>query len=77
MRKLAVAIGLAAAVLLAGGIAWNAEALTSSPTTAALPAAAKNYSPIEKTACRRRGLRLGPLPGPRSAPLPVRALLMG
>jgi hypothetical protein len=55
MRKLAVAIGLAAAVLLAGGLAWNAEALTSNPTTANLPGVAKNYSPIEKTGCRRRG----------------------
>ncbi len=55
MRKLAVAIGLAAAVLLAGGIAWKAEALTWNSATVNLPGVAKNYSPIEQTGCRRRG----------------------
>jgi hypothetical protein len=54
MRSLAVAIGLAAAVLLAGG-AWKAEALTWNSVTVNLPGVAKNYSPIEKTGCRHRG----------------------
>ena len=55
MRKLAVAIGLAAAVLLAGGVAWKAEALTWNSATSNLPGVAKNYSPIAKTGCRVRG----------------------
>jgi hypothetical protein len=77
MRSLAVAIGLAAAVLLAGG-AWKAEALTWDSVTVNLPGVAKNYSPIEKAGYRHRGwVRLGPLPGLRSAPVLMRALLAG
>lgn len=55
MRKLAVALGVAAAVLLAGGVAWKAEATSWKSATVNLPTAAKNYSPIEKTACRGWG----------------------
>ena len=55
MRKFAVAIGLAAAVLLAGGVAWQAEAAGWRSGTLALPGAAKNYSPIDEVACRGWG----------------------
>jgi len=51
MRKLAIAVGVATAVLFAGGIAWKADATTWRSATWNLPAAAKNYSPIENTAC--------------------------
>jgi hypothetical protein len=55
MRKLAVVLGVAAAVLLAGGVAWKAEALTWNSASVNLPGVAKNYSPIEKAGCRIRG----------------------
>ena len=47
MRKLAIALGLSAAVLLAGGIAWKADATTWRSGTLNLPGATKNYSPVE------------------------------
>ena len=43
MRKLAVALGVVAAVLFAGGIAWKANATTWRSGTLNLPSAAKNY----------------------------------
>ena len=52
MRKLAIALGVTAAVLFAGGVAWKADATTWTSGTLNLPSAAKNYSPIETTACR-------------------------
>ena len=55
MRKLAIALGVTAAVALAGGLAWKAEALTWRSGTADLPAATKSYSQIEKAACWRPG----------------------
>ncbi|MGH6734727.1 MAG: hypothetical protein ACRECX_01405 [Methyloceanibacter sp.] len=55
MRKLAVAFGLAAAVMLAGGIAWKAEATNWKSATVNLPTVAKTYSPVEKAGCFRRG----------------------
>jgi hypothetical protein len=51
MRKLAIALGLSAAVLVAGGIAWKADATTWRSGTLNLPGATKNYSPVEQTAC--------------------------
>jgi hypothetical protein len=51
MRKLAIALGVTAAVLFAGGVAWKADATTWRSGTLNLPSAAKNYSPIEKTGC--------------------------
>ena len=55
MRKLAIALGVAAAVALAGGVAaWKADAATWSGTLN-LPSATKNFSPIEKVGCFRRG----------------------
>lgn len=51
MRKLAIALGVTAAVLFAGGIAWKADATTWRTGTWNLPAAAKDYSPIENVAC--------------------------
>src|SRR5262245_48974112 len=51
MRELAVALGVSLAVLLAGGIAWKADATTWRWGTLNLPGLTKNYSPIEKAAC--------------------------
>jgi hypothetical protein len=51
MRKLAIALGVTAALLLGGGVAWKADATTWRSGTLNLPSAAKTYSPIEKTAC--------------------------
>jgi hypothetical protein len=51
MRKLAIALGLTAALVFAGGVAWKADATTLSSTSVTLPHAAKDYSPVEKTAC--------------------------
>jgi hypothetical protein len=51
MRKLAIAIGVSVTMLLAGGMAWKADAMTWRSGTWNLPAAAKNYSPVETTAC--------------------------
>ena len=50
MRKFAIALGIMAAVLFAG-VAWKADATTWRSGTLNLPSAAKNYSPIENTAC--------------------------
>ena len=55
MRKLAIALGVTAAVLLAGSLSWKADATTLSSGTLNLPSAAKNYSPVEKTGCYRVG----------------------
>ena len=51
MRKLAIAIGVSVTMLLAGGMAWKADAMTWRSGTWNLPATAKNYSPVETTAC--------------------------
>lgn len=51
MRKLAIALGVSVTMLLAGAMAWKADAMTWRSGTWNLPAAAKNYSPIETTAC--------------------------
>jgi len=51
MRKLAIALGVSAAVLFAGGIAWKADATTWRSGTLNLHSAAKNYSPVEPAAC--------------------------
>jgi len=55
MRKLAIALGLTAAVMVAGSFAWRAEATTLSSGAVHLPTAAKNYSPVEKAGCFRPG----------------------
>jgi len=55
MHKLILSLGIAAAVLLAGGAVWKAEALTWNSATANLPGVAKNYSPIGQIACRGWG----------------------
>ncbi len=55
MRRLAIALGVTAAVLFAGTFMWKADATTLSSGTVNLPSAAKNYSPVEKTGCRRPG----------------------
>ena len=58
MRKLAIALGVTAAMLLAGSCAWKADATTLSSGTVNLPSAAKNYSPVEKAGCRSAGATL-------------------
>jgi hypothetical protein len=77
--KLAIALGVTAAMLLAGSCAWKADATTLSSGTVNLPSATKNYSPVEKgyrsasatlagTASAVRcaaGARLASLPGRR------------
>jgi hypothetical protein len=55
MRKLAIALGMTAAVLFAGTFAWKADATALSSGTLNLPSAAKNYSPVEKAGCYRVG----------------------
>jgi hypothetical protein len=55
MRKLAMALGIAAAMVLAGGVAWKAEATSLKSGTVNLPGVAKNYSPVQQTACRGWG----------------------
>ena len=50
MRKLAIALGVTAAVLLAGSLSWKADA-TTFRRDRNLPSAAKNYSPVEKAGC--------------------------
>jgi hypothetical protein len=55
MRKLAIALGMAAVVVIAGSLAWKADATTLSSGAVQLPSAAKNYSPVEKAGCRVRG----------------------
>jgi hypothetical protein len=51
MRKFAIALGVTAALVSAGGLAWQADATTWRAGTLNLPSAAKNYSPVEETAC--------------------------
>ncbi len=51
MRKLAIALGVTAAVALAGGFALNADAASWGSGTLGLPSAAKHYSPVERAAC--------------------------
>jgi hypothetical protein len=51
MRKLAIALGVSAAMLVAGGIAWKADATTWRSGTLTLPGVTKNYSPIEQVGC--------------------------
>jgi hypothetical protein len=60
MRKLAIAMSMSAALLFVGGIAWKADATTWRSETLNLPSAAKNYSPIEKTACYGWGAHCPP-----------------
>lgn len=55
MQKLAVALGLSAVVLLAGGLAWKADAASWRSGTLNLPGLVKNYSPIDQIACRGWG----------------------
>ena len=55
MRKPVVTLAAAAAILLAGSFAWQADAQTSRGAFS-IPAQAQNFTPIEKAAC-------GPRPG--------------
>jgi len=60
MRRLVMTFAAIAAILLAGALAFRAEAQTSRGA-ADIPAAAQNFTPIEKAAC-------GPHWGPRCGP---------
>jgi len=55
MRKLAIALGVTAVVLIGGGALWKADATAMRSGTADLPAVAKTYSPVEKAGCRVEG----------------------
>ena len=50
MRKLAITLGAITVTVLAGVLAWNADATTFAGS---LTAVAKIYSPIEKVGCRK------------------------
>jgi hypothetical protein len=54
MRKLVIGIAAAAALLMVGAIAWNAEATTLTSSTTAHPGT--NYSLVEKAGCWLPGL---------------------
>jgi len=58
MRKLTFTVLAAAAILLVNSVGWTASAATS--TGAAIPSAARNFSPIKETACRGYGRWCGP-----------------
>jgi len=60
MRRVLITLAAIAAILLAGSLAFRAEAQTSRGATD-IPAAAKNFTPIEKAACGPfRGAHCGP-----------------
>jgi len=59
MHKLAFAVAIAAALLIAGLISWKAEATTPIGTSG-LPATVKDYSLIEKAACGGYGKHCPP-----------------
>jgi hypothetical protein len=46
MRKVAIAFSATIAFVIAGGLAWNAQAASLAGTAPAM-----NYSPVEKVAC--------------------------
>ena len=50
MRKLITAMAATAAILIAGSIAWKAEAATVTGV-ASLPPLARTYSPVENVRC--------------------------
>ncbi|MGH6736858.1 MAG: hypothetical protein ACRECX_12415 [Methyloceanibacter sp.] len=54
MRKLLILFAAAFALLLAGALGFQAEA-TVGGGTQGLPAAAKNYSPVDQVSCRTAG----------------------
>lgn len=54
MRKAAIMFGAAAALLLVGSFAFEADATTGAGTLG-LPAAAKNFSPVNQVACKMAG----------------------
>jgi len=55
MRKLMIALTLAAFALLTGLFTWKADAQTWRRAAVAINAASQNYTPIEKAACRGGG----------------------
>jgi hypothetical protein len=59
MRKLVITISTIAAVLLAGSLAWKADAAIWLEK-AHMRAAADNYTPIQKAACYGWGPHCGP-----------------
>ncbi len=59
MRKLGVAVAMAALLLIGGSVAWKAEA-TSAVTSETLPALVKKFSLVEKAACSGWGRHCPP-----------------
>lgn len=54
MRKIAIVLGAAFALLLAGSLGFQADATVGSGTLG-LPMASKDYSPIDRVSCRFAG----------------------
>ena len=54
MRKIALLLTMAFALLVAGALGFEADATVGSGTQG-LPTAAKNFSPIDRVACRFAG----------------------
>ena len=54
MRKITLVLAAAFALLVAGSFSFEADATVGSGTLG-LPIAAKNYSPIDRVACRVAG----------------------
>jgi len=54
MRKIGILLTASAALLIAGAIAFTADA-TPGAATLGLAGAAKNYSPVDTVACRVSG----------------------
>ena len=59
MRKLTLSLMALAAILLAGSLAFKADAQTSRGA-ANITAQTQNFTPIEKAACGFRGPHCGP-----------------
>ena len=74
MRKLAIALGVTAAMLLAGSCAWKADATTLSSGTVNLPRA-RTTRRSRKRVATGRPVRPWLAPRLRSGALLVRALL--
>jgi hypothetical protein len=59
MRKLAIALGAAAVLLVSGGLTSKAQTMTLGSPERFVPGA-RNFRPIEKAACRGWGPHCGP-----------------
>ena len=59
MRKPAVTILAAVAIVLVNSLGWSAHAATTAPASA-IPSEARNFTPIHEAACRGWGRWCGP-----------------